>query len=811
MAELPCVNVLVSRTDEYFRCKSDSISEMLLKYLEDLSSHQDIILYDHVSRDANKLYVSLHQLISNLEPNSRVLWAAVKVFEKLCCDMFFHNALVPNHKFIAPIAELLVTNLTLDQKLCVLRILLVLTKPMDILEREPSLRIITSKLIEYIMTDEMDVVRLSLMALVNICRSNSSVIYNLKSCITGRFFRALMNIQDDRICTKIQMLQLLFLLEPISLAVDGPPDISKTVIDITFSTMVDACNTGELLLLSEIAQFFEELTFLPTYVDFLRNYQRCPEYTENIIQLMRGSDLENVGILLDFIKALLSVNIPALLPLYPQIVEEILPWIENDTVCTKVLRILKIVVLNMENDMLVYNSIINLLDECLPCVVRLYNSAREVSVNGECFIDVLQLFQEIFKFEQMKSKIAQVVKLQHMEDVFDVIPTVYEESKCCKSILLCTSALTLLSSLAQYDMAYLHLHDKLCSSFDIQRILAAGLCEDQTRIQVLKHARALPEDSLAGLARILSGNSSMQIQSMETSTNSTSSFTNNATLNLTKGGHVDELVKDAVQKLDKKEIKSLTVSSVMSLFEYKVAAASHSEQNLYSNLELAQNHCTELQQTIMEMDTRVQQMRELLLKNQQCAEILNVELQELTHIKEVDRVNYKNNVKKYQQDLTDKEKMLRRKQFESESLKDKLKSILESKRNLEINLSAVQDEIAATTSITNEHSVQMCALERKLKETDSFYNDLSEKFELLDEAQEKSKSILTEREAEAANLRKENTSLERDIANLQMLNTAQKNTAKEKDQEIKKLREELSDLKRIRDLIADISSGKKGK
>ncbi|GLG94113.1 uncharacterized protein GBIM_01376 [Gryllus bimaculatus] len=689
MAELPCVNVLVSRTDEYFRCKSDSISEMLLKYLEDLSSHQDIILYDHVSRDANKLYVSLHQLISNLEPNSRVLWAAVKVFEKLCCDMFFHNALVPNHKFIAPIAELLVTNLTLDQKLCVLRILLVLTKPMDILEREPSLRIITSKLIEYIMTDEMDVVRLSLMALVNICRSNSSVIYNLKSCITGRFFRALMNIQDDRICTKIQMLQLLFLLEPISLAVDGPPDISKTVIDITFSTMVDACNTGELLLLSEIAQFFEELTFLPTYVDFLRNYQRCPEYTENIIQLMRGSDLENVGILLDFIKALLSVNIPALLPLYPQIVEEILPWIENDTVCTKVLRILKIVVLNMENDMLVYNSIINLLDD------------------------------------------------------------------------------------------------------------------------------------LAGLARILSGNSSMQIQSMETSTNSTSSFTNNATLNLTKGGHVDELVKDAVQKLDKKEIKSLTVSSVMSLFEYKVAAASHSEQNLYSNLELAQNHCTELQQTIMEMDTRVQQMRELLLKNQQCAEILNVELQELTHIKEVDRVNYKNNVKKYQQDLTDKEKMLRRKQFESESLKDKLKSILESKRNLEINLSAVQDEIAATTSITNEHSVQMCALERKLKETDSFYNDypeikaffldLSEKFELLDEAQEKSKSILTEREAEAANLRKENTSLERDIANLQMLNTAQKNTAKEKDQEIKKLREELSDLKRIRDLIADISSGKKGK
>ncbi|KAK7869674.1 hypothetical protein R5R35_010034 [Gryllus longicercus] len=444
----------------------------------------------------------------------------------------------------------------------------------------------------------------------------------------------------------------------------------------------------------------------------------------------------------------------------------------------------------------------------LLCVVRLYNSAREVSVNGDCFIDVLQLFQEIFKFEQMKSKIAQVVKLQHMEDVFDVIPTVYEESKC-KSILLCISALTLLSSLARYDVAYLHLHDKLCSSFDIQRILAAGLCEDQTRIQVLKHASALPKDSLAGLARTLSGNSSMQIQSMETSANSTSSFTNHSTLNLTEGGHVEELVKDAVQKLDKKEIKSLTVSSVMTLFEYKVAAASHSEQNLYSNLELAQNHCTELQQTIMEMDTRVQQMRELLLKNQQCAEILNVELQELTHIKEVDRVNYKNNVKKYQQDLTDKEKMLRRKQFESESLKDKLKSILESKRNLEINLSALQDEIAATTSITNEHSVQMCALERKLKETDSFYNDLSEKIELLDEAQEKSKSILTEREAEAANLRKENTSLERDIANLQMLNTAQKNTAKEKDQEIKKLREELSDLKRIRDLIADISSGKK--
>jgi len=86
----------------------------------------DMSIFDPASCVAAEFYVSLHELMSTLEPSSGLVWCAVGVLHHACRNPAARHALIHTYKFAPILTRLLGANIIQDKRIRVLQLLQVI-------------------------------------------------------------------------------------------------------------------------------------------------------------------------------------------------------------------------------------------------------------------------------------------------------------------------------------------------------------------------------------------------------------------------------------------------------------------------------------------------------------------------------------------------------------------------------------------------------------------------------------------------------------------------------------------------------------
>jgi hypothetical protein len=80
-------------------------------------------IFDPGRSVASEFYVSLHELMSALEPRSGLIWCAIGVLQHVCRNPAARHALIHTYKFAPILTRLLGTDLIQDKRVRVLQLL----------------------------------------------------------------------------------------------------------------------------------------------------------------------------------------------------------------------------------------------------------------------------------------------------------------------------------------------------------------------------------------------------------------------------------------------------------------------------------------------------------------------------------------------------------------------------------------------------------------------------------------------------------------------------------------------------------------
>lgn len=94
--------------------------------LQGLSVTIDISIFDPHSNLAAEFYVSLHELLKNVETISQIAWYCVDVLSNACRNPAARYALITTYQFIPSLSRLISDQLTLDKKIRLLKLMQVM-------------------------------------------------------------------------------------------------------------------------------------------------------------------------------------------------------------------------------------------------------------------------------------------------------------------------------------------------------------------------------------------------------------------------------------------------------------------------------------------------------------------------------------------------------------------------------------------------------------------------------------------------------------------------------------------------------------
>lgn len=80
-------------------------------------------MFDSKNTLVQEFYINLYELMSNINDESVLMWAAINVLQSILKQGFFYNSFLNNYKFTLILTKLLKDQLPLDRKIKIMKIL----------------------------------------------------------------------------------------------------------------------------------------------------------------------------------------------------------------------------------------------------------------------------------------------------------------------------------------------------------------------------------------------------------------------------------------------------------------------------------------------------------------------------------------------------------------------------------------------------------------------------------------------------------------------------------------------------------------
>ncbi|XP_019880385.1 uncharacterized protein LOC109608400 [Aethina tumida] len=642
--KLQKVKKLIAAIDEYLKIRSQDSSVLISRYLQGLSVTIDISIFDPHSNLAAEFYVSLHELLKNVETISQIAWYCVDVLSNACRNPAARYALITTYQFIPSLSRLISDQLTLDKKIRLLKLMQELSCGIKISWQIPHLPHLLSTLAKWVECGHEEIVTLSLGVLVNMCYKNLPAIYTLSRHVDiKKFIRICMPLQGSVI--EVHVCKLLIILDYMNSVI--PENHLVKLIDSTFKWLGEAFRQRDAILMRQITEFYLDILQQDREPQTLQSYSNYGEEVKNLLQVIENNPLkthaeggtsnndpECMSLVFEFLQALIEKRIPQLTELHPQLITLALKWIHTNIASTQALSILKTIAMQTEKS---DNEILKPLVVGLPAFLPALNSMKEDEIpthteHNRKLAGLFLLLRAMVQVESIRPKVLQELQPDAVLRVF--VPLIGEgesprmraahvDTCSTEAVNLYVCAIALIHELSKCDSVWINRHGTLMQYREIHMVLAQALYSSPIEVKklVLDMATATNFPSKT-IAEAMGNLQSMILinPTLPPNNNRAVNEINFPVLSPTQVDRLDETLNRIKSQISDQNLANISTSDVMELYEYKLSAMGHAERAAMASVEAASERCTHLQHQTAQLTAELNRLHQLLFRTQQCHE-----------------------------------------------------------------------------------------------------------------------------------------------------------------------------------------------
>ncbi|XP_054004140.1 uncharacterized protein LOC128890021 [Hylaeus anthracinus] len=824
MEKYQLMRTFISAVLEYSKHPSETTGSILQRNLGVISVSLDLSIFDPGTSVAAEFYVSLHELMNSLASRTTLIWSAVDVLQNACRNAAARQALIHTYKFAPILARLLEANLTSEKRVRVLKLLQELTYGIRISWQEAHLPYLISILTQWVtQSKEEDIIALSLGVLVNLCYKNLPAVYTLMRTInTKTFVRTLLKLQRCNVNTSVQCCKLMIILEHSNTNISD-----KNILDfaaVTFTNLVTAMKQKDVLLLRHVIDFFNDVAQNEHSHSVLLTYTNYGRDVENIlVTLEDNADPECVAIIMEFLSSLVKLKLSTLIPLYPLCVKTAMTWVPVEQVCSKALSLIRVTVIDARRTKTSTEVLAELDASVLMLIINSENDEiqeiQELSLETETRLaELMQLFQEMVKTTTLRAKVMQSLN----ENTIRKLLSPMLNSETCSTndfpgnfiqnptTNLCIHILALIADLAANHSNWLTLYSELLGKKQIQMTMAHALftgdADIKQKVLQLTPTVGFPQECVLAVAQCMKQLEPLiLVQSTPGMVNvgSKMSLTSNSDMaplfSFAQEERLDTFLAKLETAYESNQLGDITTSAVMELYEYKLAAMRHAERAMQSSLEAANNHGTSLQHRLAQVVAESSRLHQMLFDTQQCLEGVKSTLAvKVAKVEEQSReaVAFKNKeIEALKKIVTEKSANI-----------DHLNVLLtQCKHKLESSTNKVE----ALTKKIKELETECVNADARTTEMVNKNHELNKLLHKMQDQINKRDQVIELKDTEIQSNQKDISALQQETQQLSQLVHKYEQNIAEKEASIEKMRLELMDLSRMRDMIFALTAKKK--
>ncbi|KAJ8916377.1 hypothetical protein NQ315_005075 [Exocentrus adspersus] len=510
---------LIVEIDKYLNLRTENSALLINKHLQAFSMTIDVNIFDPDTPLGVKLYISLYDLFTKIEPQSQMSWYCVDMMTNACHNSSARQTLIHTCNFIPSLSRLLCDQLTCVKKKKLLKLIQDLSCGIKISWQIPHLPHLMVTLTKWVESQDDEIVCLSLGVLVNLCYKNVPAVYTLSKTVdVKRFLRLCLSLKG--LIIEAHVCKLLMILDYMNLNMDIPEQILDSVIKQTFLSILEAFKINDAILLRQSVDFFLDVANRYGNCRILEVYKKYEELLTNLLQLADNSVLssgdsgcstknntpECISIVLEFIHSLMVQDLISTSNLHLMITKLAIEWVNSDRVSFQALIILAKITDNVSKGeerlfragtsprsrevQEVDKKIAQLLISALPAFLLIWQTSVTPS-NMDSFRRLgalLQLFRCMLQVPELRPSVCEILTEDLIAEVFtpfhndnlrvDYLPSLKSSSDgICSTDTVNTYlyALGLVNDLAQHNSSWIALQSTLMQNRRVHMTIAQAM------------------------------------------------------------------------------------------------------------------------------------------------------------------------------------------------------------------------------------------------------------------------------------------------------------------------------------------------
>ncbi|KAK8740988.1 hypothetical protein OTU49_002811 [Cherax quadricarinatus] len=845
----PQIKNFISIAYDYRRSKTDKNLIQLQRHLQILSVVNDLSIFEPTNVETLEFYVCLEQFLNPLDAKSPVVWKVIALLIHICHSPSIRTALRDDIKFVPILSDFLVeSKLSKDKSLKTLNLIEEISYKLKILRTEAWVLKLVPYLVEHITEGNSgdDLLVPSLTTLANLCRSNPPVLSCLRSMGNNKaLVQKLTDMKTATINIKLLASELMFYLD--LKVTDLGFNLIKHILDLVFTAATEGLMENNLSWLRLAADVFGELTSYPIIEDHLREYKSYTSYLQPLLNGMIAESPEPlVEVLLDLFCYLIELDYTELHPLYNEIFSKAMMWMNSEQSGVAAVKVIQslITVMNdsvnldhLENfigavaeslmfdeDVSITHNRLHRITATLAMLEGLCNRETSyrlklaVQLQPSVFSSLLRkiliieaslplgnsLAQSYSDYESNASRYS-VCSYKTYQDLSIISGNMLSASlmeAVSQSVILILTVVKLLGSQnAAFMLEYSQMINNPVLMTHLVRCERSSIPDLVARAVTIVTEGTVPTESMGALIKATeeANASSQPSVNMDNGDHKERLFSSQCHAQLFSAGceeNVDMMISRLRGTVDKMELKECALTDIMEMYEYKMAAMAHVEKSLRDALTAADVQNRQTHHSLLQTRVQNDHLRSLLCSWEERLQIAQKEKAEVQASISQIQSSARQLRENFRQDKTELERQKIDLQKEASSLRDHLDNREENIRRLQRQLGDAHNEIK------NLHKI--------IKEEQEKHQKLQDQNQKLEEELKKGRREYDDLQKENQRVEKLQLQLKKENSELELLIRSHEESMSAKEAELEEMTRKFNELKRIQDMIHNISSGKLG-
>ncbi|KAG7163146.1 CIP2A-like [Homarus americanus] len=801
----PQIKNFISIAYDYRRSRTDKNLVQLQRHLQILSVVNDLSIFEPTGVETLEFYVCLEQFLNSNDAKSPVVWKVISLLAHICSSPTIRVALRDDIKLVPILSDFLV-----ESKL----------------NKDKSLK--TLNLIK-------------------------KISYKLKALV-----QKLTDMKTATINLKLLASELMFYLDLRLTDLDF--GLIEHIVDLVFTAATEGFMENNITCLQLASDVFGELTSCPSIEEHLKGYKNYSSYLQPFLDNMGAESPESlIEVLLDLFSHLIELDHTQIQPLYKDLFSKVMSWMHSGQCGVAAVKLIQALIsvdqdslssdrienfistitvslnfgkdFNLSQNRLYHiNALLTLLEglctrdsayrlilgDMLQPSVFSSLLMKITSIDAPCALSGNTLVQSFYSdYESNSSRYCGCSRSQ--DDVSSLsindMNASFKESMAQSVVLILTVVKLLGSKNAEFMLVYSEMINNAALMTYVVRCERSTVPDFVARAVIIISEGSVPNTSMGSLVKALEE----------------ANACTHPSLNLNLGGpnvrlpgsrshpqlfspgceaSVDSMIERLGGTVDKMEIKDCALTDIMEMYEYKLAAMAHVERSLQNALTAAdvqnrQSHHSMLQ-TRVQVSKRIfdgyftvnDHLRSLLCSWEERLQIAQKEKAEVQASISQIQSSARQHRENFRKEKTDMERHNLNQKKEISSLRDHLDNREEAIRRLQRQLNDAHNESKN--------------LNKQVKEEQEKYQRSQDQNQKLEEELKKGRREYDDLQKENQRVEKLQIQQKKENSELEMLIHSHEETMSAKESELEEMTRKYNELKRIQDMIHNISAGKLG-